>query len=181
MYFSCLLNNKEFFFFFLFFWHSHPNVFRGLPLQFPPSFAVIIPDTCISWGWASLGLHVHKMKRSMSLHKCLNVQISVWDSQVLTATCYDCRQGGTRFSYQMATVWWPVCQKWSLLIISLLQASSSSGGDQSCIFDSQASDTIIFWKWDKSISVFIPKEMFDAFSSRYGHCPDYVSNMSPVA
>lgn len=81
-----------------FFWHTHPHLFRGLPLQFPPSYRVIIPDTCVSWGWGSLGLHVHKMKWSMSSHKCLHVQISVWDRQTLTAMCYSCRQGGTRFS-----------------------------------------------------------------------------------
>lgn len=41
-------------------------------------------------------------------------------------------------------VWWPFCQKWNLLINNFLQASSSSGGDQSFIFHI-ASDTIIFW------------------------------------
>lgn len=81
----------------------------------------------------------------------------------------------------MATVWWPVCQKWGLLINSLLQASSSSGDDQSCIFHNLPYDTIIFWKWDKSIWLFIPKEMFDAVSSKYCHCPDYISNKSLMA
>lgn len=51
-----------------------------------------------------------------------------------------------------------------LSINSLLQSSSSSGGDPSCISDGLAHDTITFWGWNKSIWIFVPKEMFGAFA-----------------
>lgn len=107
------------------------------------------------------------------------MQFSVgdWHSAAL---CYNCRQRGTGF-----TIRWQLfgdhCQKWGLPINSLFRFPSSSGRDQSCIFHHQASDTVIFWKWEKSIWLFILKMMFDIFSSKGCHCPPKVSYMALMA
>lgn len=41
--------------------------------------------------------------------------------------------------------------------------------------------TVIFWKWDKSIWLFVLKMMFDIFSSKGCHCPPKVSYMALMA
>lgn len=107
------------------------------------------------------------------------MQFSVGDGH-LTAMCYNCRQRGTGFSIRWQ-LFGDHCQKWGLPINSLFQFPSSSGDDQSYIFHHQASDTVIFWKWDKSIWLSILKMMFGIFSSKCCHCSSKVSYLALMA